>query len=383
MANYRKICEFVVGVCVVMVWPAAPARAITAKELADICAAQESALRDVSVECEWRAEPAPTIGEAAEANLLMGKGPQKCTWSAKHPFLERSLSVDRQTMVAPSGDTFESTMMQSYDGVEARQVSISDDAQRRIARGTVTKDRRFDPPANHTPLAFSILRPSLMNEKVPLSELLRRSEFVRISDDVEQVNGFNALAVDLLRNLPDLPIVHKQPYMRVCLAVDHDYTPILYLYYSPGPEGKGLRLDFSVDVQALEECADGLWFPSTGSMTPEPNGITNTYEATKITLNQGLKDEDFRIAFPPGTRVSDETTGASYTVAAAENKPALTLGAESDANAAATTDELPINAPSPEADVSPAVAPRTIYAVIAVATFVVLLVLLMQKHLRS
>ncbi len=213
MADYGKMQAFVVGVCVMTVWPPAPLWGITAEELADICASKEAAILDISVECEWGVSPAPTVGEIAGIRTLVGKGPQKCTWATKRPFLERSRSIDRQTMVDPSGDSFESTMMQSYDGVEARQASIRDDPHRRIAVGTVTQGRRFDPPANHTPLAFSILRLGCMNEKVPLSELLRRSEFVRIGDEVEQVNGFNALAVDLLRNLPDLPIVHKQPYM--------------------------------------------------------------------------------------------------------------------------------------------------------------------------
>ena len=377
MADCRKMCGFVVGLCLMMGWSASPLWGITAEELADICAAKEAAILDISVECEWEVDPAPTLEGADEMEVLIGKGPQKCTWATKRPFLDRSLSIDRQTIVNPSGGTFESTMMQSYDGVEARHASISDDAQRVIARGTVTKNRRFDPPANHTPLAFSILRPSLMNEKVPLSELLRRSEFVRISNEVEQVNGFNALAVDLLRNHPDLPVIHKQPYMRVCLAVDHDCTPIQYLYYSPGPEGKGARLDYSVDVQALEECADGLWFPSAGSLTSAQQHLTNTYEATKITLNQGLKDEDFRIAFPAGTQVSDETTGARYTVATSQDEPAAEPGKEADAN------EVPDDLTSPQPDAPPAVATPTIYIVIGVAIVATLALLLMRKRLRS
>lgn len=118
-------------------------------------------------------------------------------------------------------------------------------------------------------------------------------------------------------------------------------------------------------------------------MTSEPNGIANTYRATKITLNQGLKDEDFRIAFPVGTRVSDETTDASYTVEATEDKPASKLGAGGDANAAVTTDEVSVDSPSPDANVSPGMTQRIVYAMIAVAIFAVLLLFLARKHLRS
>ncbi|UCD50292.1 MAG: carboxypeptidase regulatory-like domain-containing protein [Phycisphaerales bacterium] len=343
MTRGENLRGFTVGVCLVVALLTSPLLGITAEELADICAAKEAAIVDITVECEWGVSPAPTVEEAAGTDTLIGKGSQKCIWATKRPFLKRSLSIDRQTIVDPSGDAFESTMMQSYDGVEARYASISDDPRRRIARGTVTRTRRFDPPTNHTPLAFSILRPACMDEKVPLSELLRRSEFVRISDKVEQVNGFNALAVDLLRNLPDIPLIHKQPYMRVCLAVDHDCTPIQYLYYSPGPEGRGLRLDFSVDVQALEPRAGGLWFPSMGSMTSTQSDITNTYKATKITLNQGLRDGDFRIAFPAGTRVSDETTGTRYTVEASQvSLPAIGTPAELRAQGSDTRPSLPI-----------------------------------------
>ena len=174
------------------------------------------------------------------------------------------------------------------------------------------------------------------------------------------------------------------------IGTDLDATASLYDSDLTGPvalvlgaEGKGLRLDFSLDVRTLERCAEGLWFPSAGSLTSVQHDLTNTYKATKITLNQGLKDEDFRIAFPAGTKVSDETTGARYTVEASQDEPAVEPGSESDANAVTDTRKRSGDPGSPEPDSPPAVATPTIYIVIGVAIVAALALFLMRKGLRS
>ena len=77
MADCRKMCGFVVGLCLMMGWSASPLWGITAEELADICAAKEAAILDISVECEWEVDPAPTLEGADEMEVLIGKGPQK------------------------------------------------------------------------------------------------------------------------------------------------------------------------------------------------------------------------------------------------------------------------------------------------------------------
>jgi len=70
-----------------------------------------------------------------------------------------------------------------------------------------------------------------------------------------------------------------------------------------------------IDIHSLQEVQKGLWFPSTGFTKSTNNKRINGFRALgKILVNQGLKDEDFDIEFPPGTRVADEITGKSYTI---------------------------------------------------------------------
>lgn len=70
------------------------------------------------------------------------------------------------------------------------------------------------------------------------------------------------------------------------------------------------------DVNSLQEVQKGLWFPSSGLITSsDPNYRINGFCAIgKILVNQGLKDKDFDIKFPPGTTVIDEITGKMYTI---------------------------------------------------------------------
>jgi hypothetical protein len=297
-----------------------PAFAITTDELADLCEAMESAFTDISVEYEWGVQR-PSRDEPPIAGALMSKGSTKGQWSTKRPFGERSLVIERGTVVDERGNPFESTTMQSYDGRTAKHLSsgglLPDGAPVNISIGTITESRNFMPPANQTPLAFSVLRLSYVNnDPVPLYVRLRNSELVHFDSVTQKINGFNAVRTDLLMDHPTAK--PKPPEIRVYFSVDHGYTPVKYEYMSmtaAGPEPS-----FVVDVNELREVSGGLWFPSSGSMTMVQTNLINTYRASSIAVNQALTDSDFDITFPPGTRVSNEVTGTRYVMSSAEDQ---------------------------------------------------------------
>ena len=294
---------------------------ITIDKLADICAAMESAFRDISVEYEWTVEPLPTTEDLKKDGIggFITLGPEKMKWSSKRPFDERSLSESIATYMDENEHTFEQTIMQSYNGKVAKYfskggLSIATGKQVNISSGTITERKDFIPPMNVTPLSFSVLRLGYEYENEEnklLSERLRKKEYVRIFEPKEKVNGFNVICAEFLWDAPNVPIIHKKQWeYRVYFSVDHGYTPIKYEQFNPSESGPVLI--YIVNILSLEKVADGLWFPNQGYLKMIQGNLTNIYKASKIVVNQGLTDEDFDINFPPGTRITNEITGLRY-----------------------------------------------------------------------
>ena len=375
MSSKRRLCPWIHIVALFLsLIQSPPVFAITTDELADICQAMESALMDISVEHEWGVQRSST-DEPPMPGALMSKGPTKRQWSTKRPFDERSLLIERGTLVDERGHSFESTTMQSYDGRTAKHLSMGgllpNGAPVNISLGTITESRNFMPPANQTPLAFSVLRLSYVNKNpVPLSERLRKSELVHLDEATTPINGFNAIRADLLA---DTPLIEpKPPEIRVYFSVDHGYTPIKYEAMSFSPAGS--EPSFVVDVNELTEVSEGLWFPSSGSMTIVQTNLINTYRASSIVVNQGLTDSDFDIDFPPGTKVMDEVKGLSYVVNAAEGR--LNASPEhEDADETKTDPQIEAQVPSPPDDAQKSKSRMFIYIAVGAAVAVLLAVL--------
>ncbi len=299
--------------------------AITIDELADICEVTESAIIDIYVEYEFGVEPQSTIDDIKDTSDIITLGPCHEKWATKRPFSERSFSSRRGKYMNEDGDTFEQTMMNSYNGKIAKYFStggltMPTGEQVNFSRGTITNSTRFIPPPNVTPISFSVFRLRYTDsEKKFLSEHLRKKEFVRLLDSVEKANGFNAICIELLWDAPSVPIIHKQQAQhRIYFSVDHGYTPIKYEDLSPSESGP--EINFSVNVTSLEKVSDNLWFPSKGYLKQVGSGLINTYKATKIVVNQGLTDDYFDIKFPPGTRITNEISGLSYVSEAPEGQ---------------------------------------------------------------
>ena len=324
MNPIRKLCLYpLVLILTFLLSQTPPAMAITIDELADICQTMESAFTDITVEYEWAVDPPPTIESMKNKGItgFITVGSEKCTWSTKQPFEERLLTKTTSINMDEHGNSFESSIMQSYNGKIVKRLNIgalsSTGEQVDIYDGVITERTSFIPPSNVTPISFSVFRLRYTeSEKKFLSEHLRKKEFVRLVDSIEKVNGFNAICIELLWDAPSVPIIHKQQAQRrIYFSVDHGYTPIKYEDLSPSESGP--EVNFSVNVTSLEKVSDNLWFPSKGSLGDNP---TNIYQAIKILVNQGLTDEYFDIEFPPGTRITNEISGLSYVSEAPEDQ---------------------------------------------------------------
>lgn len=98
--------------------------------------------------------------------------------------------------------------------------------------------------------------------------------------------------------------------MRIYFSVDHGYTPVKFEHMK-GPD----KVALSVNVESLEEVAEGVWFPGSGTNTVPDSDRVGTYQAiSPILVNQGLTDEHFDIDFPVGTEVYDEIQDKEYVV---------------------------------------------------------------------
>jgi hypothetical protein len=141
-----------------------------------------------------------------------------------------------------------------------------------------------------------------------LSYRLRAKDKVRIDNVVKKIDGFNTIRVDLLTDF--IYEGNRPVYMRIYFSVDHGYT-LVKLEHMKGPDMVAL----SVNVGSLEEVANGLWFPDSGTFTIPGSDRVSTYQAiSPIIVNQGLTDEHFDIDFPVGTKVHDEIQDREYVV---------------------------------------------------------------------
>jgi hypothetical protein len=301
-----------------------PATAITIDELANICQAMESAIRDVSLEYEWRIIPPWTFEEAAEVAKAMGAegmpmivqkdGLQRFKLSASgllftkdpndpnSPLPERLLMEESATIMNKDGNTWNSIIIKSYNG-KIKKHFQDDGWPQRALEGSVSTRKHFDIPMVLTPFGFSVFRFRLCptNDYKPISVVLK--DLGRLDNTVRKVNEFNTIRVDLLQEHT------KQVCVRIYFSVDHGYTPVRYEYM----RGENPQLTF--EISSLEQVGDGLWFPSSGVINCTDKKRVDAWKATsKILVNRGLTEKDFDVKFPPGTKVQDEIKGTEYTV---------------------------------------------------------------------
>ena len=306
------------------------ANAITIEELADTCEKMEKAYEDITVDYEWAVKPPATIEDLKKDGIggLLTIGPEKCSFSTKVPFDKRMLYKSNEKLMNEEEKTFKEIRIDSYDGKTAKHFTqgalCPTGEQVDISFGVITERKDFLPLLNVTPLSFTIFRMRYAeSEKISIPECLRKNEVVSINDSIKKVNDFNTVNIELLWDVPDIPLIHKKQW-KYCIyfSVDHGYTPVKFEQFNPSESGP--KLIYAVNITALKKVSDNLWFPSKGYLGSPANNLINTYNASKIIVNQGLTDKDFDIKFPLGTRITDETTGFGYVQA--ENEMQLLAG---------------------------------------------------------
>ena len=302
------------------------AAAISTGELADIIEQMETSIVDISMEYEMRIIPPSTHQELEEetglefllakdgytrhkfsaAGLLSQEDTNAMDWNAPGQFLLE----DWATIVTKEGNSWDDVTKQAYNGQVAKHLNIGG-WPKEIRTGAISYKHYVH--GNLIPLGFSVLRMAYFPDPMPLSarllsSRLRAKDKVRLDNVVKKIDGFNTIRADLLTDF--LHEGNRLVYMHIYFSVDHGYTPVKFQHMK-GPD----MVAFSVNVESLEEVAEGLWFPDSGTITDPDSDRVSAYQATsKIIVNQGLTDEHFDIDFPVGTKVYDEIQDKEYVV---------------------------------------------------------------------
>jgi hypothetical protein len=304
------------------------AAAITTDELADIIERMETSIVDISMEYEERVVPPLTHEEGKEkmgfeilvakdgymkskfsaASLLPDSEPNRLDWQVPGRFVFEKSS----TLLSKDGNSWLAVAKKSYNGQIGKSLDIDDLPDKEVKVGSTSAE---SPPVfvTTTLLGFSVFRLAYSAEPMPLSarllsSRLRAKDKVRIDNVERKVDGFNTVRADLLTDF--LYEGNRLVYMRIYFSVDHGYTPVKFEHMK-GHDSVAL----SVNVESLEEVANGLWFPSSGTFTIPGSDQVNAYNAIgPILVNQGLTDEHFDIDFPVGTKVNDEIQDKKYVV---------------------------------------------------------------------
>jgi hypothetical protein len=300
-------------------------KAVTVDELSAACQVIESSLQDISIEYDWRVVP-PWTHEEAEAemqmpmlevkdglrhfNLLVSgfeikQGTKRSSLTGPEKWLIQQSAI----ITTEDGNSWSDLSQESYDGTSYKKLSIGG-WPTETRNGIIEADpNKYRPELILSPVGFSVFRTALSNvtNKTPLSAMLREQNLVILHPETRQVNGFDTVCVDFLQEYT------KQVVGRIYFSIDHGYTPVRYEYINGfgTPNEKML----TVDVFSLEQVDDGLWFPSSGTISSSNENRINMFQTIgKIIVNQGLENEDFDIKFPTGTRVYNKINDTEYVI---------------------------------------------------------------------
>lgn len=266
-----------------------PCHALTLNELADIFDEMESAVTDISIEYEWYNQKQLIEQDVNSAGFLVPVSRAACTFTVAKPFTELQAYSEKVDLSQGPGKTFTSDRRYTYDGKLFRQLRSGG------LKGFITGRTDLLRSWNLTPMAFTIFR---FYPQGLLSQGLREHpESFRLVDGIQQIRDFRTIELDSV-------IETGEVHQKMFLAVDHGYAPVRFEYISLSDNS----VNFEVDVLALQEVADGLWFPFKGTSDSPGDEDGSVFEVKSITLNQHLSKDDFDLAFPPGIEVNDETS---------------------------------------------------------------------------
>lgn len=293
---------------------------VSLEMLAERCRQMENSIRDLKCEYEWYTVPAWSREElkrlgADSNNILLSKdGVVRMTFSAArlsepnemNGRSDWALRIDKVTMLsAADGKEYQSIVQESYDGDVLMRYEGPESKGKAGSGFVVLSDKC--PGFFMTPLDFSVLRLANDIDGVPLSKRLADTRLARLGDGTENINGFDAIYVDLLQEQT------KQPCIRVYFSIKNDYTPIKYEYFNSGKAGT--RIAYSVEAANIVKTGTAGWLPSSGLIVVAGKDRVNGFEVNgSILVNQGLSEKDFVLDFPVGTKVEDRVASRSYVV---------------------------------------------------------------------
>jgi beta-lactamase regulating signal transducer with metallopeptidase domain len=278
---------------------------ITIEQLADICEGIESAIMDVAVDYEWYREPPLEKEDITGTGILITIGPEKWHWSTARPFSDLSLTSMSADFASGTGNTFHSTVKQSYNGKIGKDLRITEWPDKHVSiEGIITKSRRFMEANPFSPGTFSIFH---FGKEGPLSKIMRMGDKLEIelNKEKEIINGFETVHTVISRKAED---GRKILIYRVYFAVRQGYTPVRFEH------SNGRDVVYRVDVTKLENVAKGLWYPAAGRLGATKENSSNVYKASRIIVNQGIGEDYFDLQFPQGTRVTDEINNTEFIV---------------------------------------------------------------------
>ncbi|MHC5073609.1 MAG: hypothetical protein ACYTFE_02140 [Planctomycetota bacterium] len=203
----------------------------------------------------------------------------------------------------PNNDVWDSKMIISYNGENTKQTVIGSSTGDKTPHTSIFKGLRYNLfPWHTTPLGHSVFELSIDTFKTRLSDWLKgKSGPVKLSSEVENIDGFNCIRADFFIEFQRDGKTHIYINRRVYFSIEHDYYPVKYEVMTAKSEiveGNIVKYrmtpHYSHNTASLAEVQEGIYFPTSGFVSEPNEPIDARWQAVgKIIVNQGLKKEDF------------------------------------------------------------------------------------------
>jgi hypothetical protein len=191
----------------------------------------------------------------------------------------------------------------SYDGISSRMLFVPKGVmppERPRIRGSIRNESKNTDTRCYLLVPLQLyLKPLKSQKQFELD--FRDQDEMHLSQEAEPIDG---------RSYPVL----ENSTTQLCFDPSRDFVIVRCSAYRPDGQ-----LSFRADISYKEDPRHG-WIPSgwkIESFNPDGSGALHRSNAATVTdykINPPLKQEDFHLEFPVGTRVYDSTTGEEYIV---------------------------------------------------------------------
>lgn len=301
---------------------------LTLDALIDVLDAPANAVIDLSLEYEMRVEYADMASKIEEANtpgqkFLLCSGPIETKLRTMKPFGEFYWKHEKLGFINTKGRVSKNSTIVTYNGEQGKTYKVAGipgqpgmEHRTALVANRPTEQLRIDGTPIGYIACFSLR--GFDDKIVNLPEYLRLIRDVSKTDrldfdtEIKRINDCNAISLRHWRrvnrndNGEEIDLLIATYYF----SVDHD----LSLVRKETMESID-QISCRNDVYRFEKLSNGIWFPMECAFIDfAPDGTSNIFKVTKVTVNQGLTEKDFDVTFPPGTEVTDRITGKRYVV---------------------------------------------------------------------